>query len=59
VEVVEPMGAEVFITLNTGAHAFTARLDSHKEARVGGKLEMVFDLPKAHFFDPQTKETIL
>ena len=59
VELVEPMGAEIYLTLNTGRHAFTARLDSHRTAKVGGKLEMVFDMAKAHFFDPQTKETIV
>jgi len=58
VEVVEPMGAEIFLTLTTGAHPFTARLDSHEHARVGSQLEMLFDIRKARFFDPQTRNTL-
>jgi multiple sugar transport system ATP-binding protein len=59
VEVVEPMGAEIFLTLNSGAHAFTARLDSHEHAKVGQRLDMVFDMKKCHFFDPQTERVIV
>jgi multiple sugar transport system ATP-binding protein len=59
VEVVEPMGAEIFLTLTTGAHPFTARLDSHEHAKVGSQLDMVFHLRKAHFFDPVSKNTIV
>ncbi len=59
VEVVEPMGAEIFLTLSTGAHPFTARLDSHEHAKVGARLDMLFDLKKAHFFDAQTKAVIV
>jgi multiple sugar transport system ATP-binding protein len=59
VEVVEPMGAEIHLTLNTGTHAFTARLASHEHAKVGSRLAMTFTMGKAHYFDPQTKETIV
>lgn len=59
VEVVEPMGAEIHLTLSTGAHAFTARLDSHETAQVGQRLDMVFDMNKCHFFDPQTERVIV
>jgi multiple sugar transport system ATP-binding protein len=59
VEVVEPMGAEIYLMLTTGANAFTARLDSHDRARVGQNLEMVFEMKKCHFFDPATKDLIV
>ena len=59
VEVVEPMGAEIYLMLTTGANAFTARLDSHEHARVGQKLDMVFEMKKCHFFDPATKDLIV
>jgi multiple sugar transport system ATP-binding protein len=59
VEVVEPMGAEIYLMLTTGANAFTARLDSHDRARVGQHLEMVFEMKKCHFFDPATKDLIV
>ena len=59
VEVVEPMGAEVYIYLNTGAHSFIARVHAHQRAEVGQKLVMAFDLKKSHFFDGATEKIII
>jgi multiple sugar transport system ATP-binding protein len=59
VEVVEPMGAEVYLYLTTGKHSFIARMGSREEAEVNQKLDLVFNLRKAHFFDPQTEKTIV
>ncbi len=59
VEVVEPMGAEVFIYLNTGKHTFIARVDAHDNADVNQQLTMVLNMKKAHFFDPKSGETIV
>ncbi len=59
VEVVEPMGAEVFIYLNTGRHAFIARVDGHDQAEVDQQLQLVLDMKKAHFFDPSTGEALV
>jgi len=58
IEVVEPMGAEIYIHLNTGRHNFVARVNSHVRAGVGQRLDMVFDMRKCHFFDPQTELVI-
>ena len=52
VEVVEPMGSEVYIYLRSGDHSFIARLDAHEKAHVNQELTMVLDMKKAHFFDP-------
>ena len=59
VEVVEPMGAEVYLYLNTGKHTFIARLDAHDSADVNQELTMVLDMKKTHFFDQQSGETIV
>ena len=59
VEVVEPMGAEVYIYLNTGKHTFIARVDAHDNADVNQQLTMVLNMKKAHFFDPKSGETIV
>jgi len=59
VEVVEPMGAEIYLYLNTGGHTFVARVNPHERADVGQKLEMAFDLRKSHFFDAQTEQVIV
>ena len=59
VEVIEPMGAEVFLDLNTGAHSFIARVDAHEQAEVNSKLDMVFSMKKSHFFDPTIEKVIV
>jgi len=59
VEIVEPMGAEVYIYLNTGTHSFIARVNAHQRAEVGQKLEMAFDMQKSHFFDGTTENLII
>lgn len=59
VEVVEPMGAEVYLYCNAGQHNFIARVKAHEKARVGETLNMVFAMEKAHFFDPETTNAIV
>ena len=58
VEVVEPMGAEIYLYLNTGSHSFVARVNSHEKAEVGQRLDMAIDMRKCHFFDMQTEQVI-
>ena len=58
VDVVEPMGAEIYLYLNTGNHTFIARVNSRETADVGQQVETVFDMRKCHFFDTQTEQTI-
>jgi multiple sugar transport system ATP-binding protein len=58
VEVVEPMGAEIYLYLNTGHHSFVARVNSHEKADVGQKLDMAIDMRKCHFFDAATEQAI-
>lgn len=59
VEVVEPMGSEVFLYLNTGLHTLTARVDVHTQASVGQELEFVLDMAKIHLFDKDSEETVI
>ncbi|MGD9014483.1 MAG: sn-glycerol-3-phosphate ABC transporter ATP-binding protein UgpC [Candidatus Omnitrophota bacterium] len=58
-EVVEPMGSEVYLHLNTGLHTFVARVGAHDQPKVNQDLEVVFDMSKVHFFDKDTEETIV
>ena len=57
-EVVEPMGSEVYLYLNTGRHTFIARVGAHDRPKVNQDLEVVFDMSKVHFFNKDTEETI-
>ena len=57
-EVVEPVGAEVYLHLNAGKHNYVARVDGHNKPAINQEMDMVFDMKKAQFFDPKTKRTI-
>ena len=59
VEVVEPMGAEIFLYLTSGSNSFIARVSPHDPAKVGERLAATFDIRKCHFFDPTTEQTIV
>ena len=50
-EVTEPMGAETYFYLNTGAHSFVARSPGQLREEVGRKIEFVADMKKARFFE--------
>lgn len=58
VEVVEPMGNEIFIYLTTGLHSLIGRINSRTELAVGQVLDIVFDMSKVHFFIKDTEEEI-
>ncbi len=57
-EVVEPMGSEVYLYLNTGRHTFIARVGAHDRPQVNQDMDLVFDMSKVHFFDKDSEETI-
>jgi multiple sugar transport system ATP-binding protein len=59
IEVVEPMGAETYLYLNTGKHPFIARVDAHLQFKVGESVELPLYMPKAHMFDGETTNIIL
>jgi multiple sugar transport system ATP-binding protein len=59
VEVVEPMGAEIYLYLSTGSHSFVARVNSRETADVGQQLDVAFNMLKCHFFDAQTEQAIV
>ncbi|MBN1793527.1 MAG: sn-glycerol-3-phosphate ABC transporter ATP-binding protein UgpC [Candidatus Omnitrophica bacterium] len=59
VEVVEPMGSDVFIYLKTKKHSFTARVGGNNQPEVNQEIDLVFDMSKAHFFDPETERAIV
>ncbi len=68
VEVIEPMGNEIFLYLNTGSNSLVARIDARAESRLSflqnmkgardTQLKLVVDMNKAHFFDAQTEASL-
>ena len=58
VDVVEPMGSEIYLFLNAGRNSFVARVNNQDTAKVNQDVQLVFDMSKAHFFDAVTEEAI-
>lgn len=54
VEVIEPMGAEVYLYLAAGSHGFVARMPPSVHAAVDEERTVLFNMDKAHLFDPAT-----
>lgn len=59
VELVEPMGSEIYLYFSVGRNNFIARVGNQDTATANQDLQLVFDMSKAHFFDPKTEEAIL
>jgi multiple sugar transport system ATP-binding protein len=57
-ETVEPMGAETNIFAVSGGHSFAVRLHGARSAVLQKKISLVFDMRRAHFFDPATERAI-
>ena len=59
IELAEPMGAETFLHLNTGATAFIARVGPGERHRTGDPLRVFFNLDRSHLFDPETEQALV
>ena len=58
IEVVAPMGSEIYLYLNAGRNSFVARVNNQDTATANQDVQVVFDMSKAHFFDPVTEKVI-
>ena len=58
VEISEPMGAETYLHLATGATAFIARIPPTSRYEPGDRVEVTFDVDRAHLFDPATGDVL-
>ena len=58
VEVYEPMGAETYLYLNSGAHNFVAKVASGEHYDTNQEVELSFNLDKAHLFDPESERAL-
>jgi len=59
VEVVEPVGNEIFLYLTTGRNPIVARVNTRDEPAVGKQMDVSFDMSKVHFFDNVTENAII
>jgi len=59
VEVIEPLGAEIFIYLAIGNNSLIGKMDSRTQVKVEEDLGVVIDMEKTHIFDPETLLTVV
>jgi len=58
IEVSEPMGAETYLHLDTGATSFIARVRPTERFEINRRIKVTFDVAKAHLFDPATEQVL-
>jgi multiple sugar transport system ATP-binding protein len=58
VEVIEPMGNEIFLYFTRKDTSFIARVDPDISAKIGEEIELSIDLKRVHFFDRETEKRI-
>jgi multiple sugar transport system ATP-binding protein len=58
VQVIERLGPEAYVYLCTGKVPFIARIEHVELIEVNKDIEIVLDMGKAHYFDPQSGESI-
>jgi multiple sugar transport system ATP-binding protein len=59
IEVVEPVGNEIFVYFSTGTDTqYVARLATDTPPSVGKPFELLFDASRIHFFDIDTEKTL-
>ena len=58
VTVIEPLGAEIHLYMNTGSHQFIARTGPEVDLKVDSQVNFVPDFSKACFFDIETELVI-
>ena len=58
VSVSELLGAEIMVYSDIEGQNFVARLDSRLDIMAGEKIQLAFDMNKAHFFDATSEVRI-
>jgi multiple sugar transport system ATP-binding protein len=58
VEVVEPIGHEIYLDVKAGPVELIARVSPDTPVKVGQKIKLVATVEKLHAFDPQTEKAI-
>ena len=59
VDVIEPMGSEIYIYFKTKSNSFIGKLNPKVQLKLGDIVEIVIDMEMVHFFDKETEETIV
>jgi multiple sugar transport system ATP-binding protein len=57
-DVLEPMGNEIFVYARSGEHVIVARVSPQRLPEPGQAIRLAMDLTKLHFFDVETEKTL-
>jgi len=58
VDIIEPMGSELIVSLATGKHLFQAVMGPDTPIEVDRGTKIIIDMDKAHLFDRETEQAI-
>jgi multiple sugar transport system ATP-binding protein len=58
VEVIEPLGSEIFLYLSAGKDNFVARVPHQYRTTLGVEVGFVIDMDKSHVFDAETEAAV-
>jgi multiple sugar transport system ATP-binding protein len=58
VEVIEPLGSEIFLYLSAGGDNFVARVPHQYRTELGAEVGFVVDVDKSHVFDVETEAAV-
>ena len=59
VDVVELMGAEIYLYLTIGETNLIARVSARSKSRAGDKIKVAFDMTRLHIFDKDTERCVM
>jgi multiple sugar transport system ATP-binding protein len=59
VNVLEPLGSEVFAYIENGGKEMVGRLDPRTDARVGQRIDVVLDMNRMHIFDRESEKALV
>jgi multiple sugar transport system ATP-binding protein len=59
VNVIEPLGSEVFAYIENGGKEMVGKFDPRTTARVGQPIDVVADMDKIHIFDRETEKALV
>ncbi|RMG99727.1 MAG: sn-glycerol-3-phosphate ABC transporter ATP-binding protein UgpC [Chloroflexi bacterium] len=58
VEVVELLGHELHLYVNSGSNSFVATVDTRSQVQIGNEVQLVMDMSNMHLFDKDTELAI-
>ncbi len=59
VDIVEPLGSEIYLHFNTGRNVMVAKVDANNKSKPNQVIELLLDLKRIHLFEAESGKTII